>query len=143
MSTTYIIREPVDAAPIAARSTSRLSDSPGSTSLAELLAEVGMAIEALPTTLITSRSAGIAALTAHLVDGARAASANGDVDGGRGRSVSGGRSGAGFTPSRETPATLSLRTLGRLATRTAGHDVQLDATRATRVRTLLTELTHS
>jgi hypothetical protein len=122
MGTTYsTTRKPVGTAPI---DTAPLSDSPGSTSLAELLAEVGMTIDALPTNRIGQVSTQIAAVTAHLVDGAHEAGADGGT----------------FIPSRETVTTVSLRTLGRLATRTAGHEVQLASARAQRVRDLVAEI---
>ena len=123
MGTTFITREPVGTAPIATQPSSS-SVSPGPTSLAELLAEAGLAIDALPTARIDSAAGEIAAITAHLMDGARAAGA----DGGE------------FTPSRATAGTLSLRALGRLATRTAGQDVPLDAVRADRIRGLIAAL---
>jgi len=122
MGTTYsLTREPVGTAPI---DTTTLSASPGPTSLAELLAEVGMTIDALPSSRIGEVSTQIAAVTAHLVDGAHEAGADGGA----------------FTPSRETVTTLSLRALGRLATRTAGHEVQLAPARVQRVRDLVAEL---
>jgi hypothetical protein len=122
MGTTYSpTRTPVGTAPI---DVTPFSDSPGSTSLAELLAEVGMTIDALSTSQIAQVSPQIAAVTAHLVDGAQEAGADGGV----------------FTPSRETVTTLSLRTLGRLATRTAGHEFRLAPARAQRVRDLVAEL---
>jgi hypothetical protein len=122
MGTTYsLTRGTVGTAPIA---TAPLSASPGSTSLAELLAEVGTTIDALPTSRIGQVSAQIAAVTAHLVDGAHEAGADGGV----------------FTPSRETVTTLSLRALGRLAARNAGHDVLLPQARVERVRDLVAEL---
>jgi hypothetical protein len=122
MGTTFsLTREPVGTAPI---DTTLRSDSPGSTSLAELLAEVGLTIDALSTNRIGEVSPQIAAITAHLVDGAHEAGA----DGGK------------FTPSRETITTLSLRTLGRLATRTAGQEVSLPSARVQRVRDLVAEL---
>ena len=122
MGTTYQpTRTPVGTAPI---DLTPLSDSPGSTSLAELLAEVGMTIEALPTSRIGQVSPQIAAVTAHLVDGAHEAGADGGA----------------FTPSRETVTTLSLRALGRLATRTAGHEINLAPARVQRVRDLVAEL---
>lgn len=122
MGTTYTTtREPVGTADI---DTTPISDSPGSASLAELLAEVGMTIDALPTSRIGQVSTQIAAVAAHLVDGTHEAGA----DGGK------------FTPSRETVTTLSLRTLGRLATRTAGHEIRLAPARAQRVRDLVAEL---
>jgi len=122
MGTTYeLTREPVGTAPI---DTTPRSDSPGSTSLAELLAEVGMTIDALPTSRIDEVGTQIAAITAHLVDGAHEAGADAGP----------------FTPSRETVPTLSLRALGRLATRTAGHEVRLFPARAQRVRDLVADL---
>jgi hypothetical protein len=123
MGTTFITREPVGTAPIATQPNST-SVSPGPTSLAELLAEAGLAIDALPTTRLDAVSGQIAAITAHLMDGARAAGA----DGGE------------FTPSRTTPGLLSLRALGRLSTRTVGQDVPLDAVRADRIRGLIAAL---
>jgi len=123
MGTTYsLTREPVSTAPV--DTTTSHSDSPGSTSLAELLAEVGMTIDALPTNRITQISPQIAALTAHLVDGAHEAGAEGGV----------------FTPARDTAAVLSLRALGRLATRTAGSEIRLASARAQRVRDLVDEI---
>jgi hypothetical protein len=122
MGTTYsLTRQPVGTAAI---DPTPLSDSPGSVSLAELLVEVGATIDALPSSRISEASPTIAAVTAHLVDGAHEAGA----DGGQ------------FTPSRETVTTLSLRTLGRLATRTAGHEVRLDQARARRIRDLVADL---
>jgi hypothetical protein len=102
----------------------RLRESIGATSLADLLAEVGRTVDALPANVIEQSSVQLAAITAHLVDGAHQVGADGGL----------------FTPSRDTNSTLSLRTLGRLATRTAGHDVQLDSIRVERVRSLLAEL---
>ena len=91
--------------------------------LADLLAEVGTVVEALPGDRIDALSAPLAALTAHLVDGARVAGAS-----------------VGFTPSRDTSSTLSLRTLGRLAAGTAGSTYPVDAVRAQRVRDLTARL---
>jgi hypothetical protein len=123
MGTTYsLIREPASAMPI--DTTTSHSDSPGSASLAELLAEVGMTIDALTTNRITQVSPQIAAVTANLVDGAHEAGADGGL----------------FTPSRETVTTLSLRALGRLATRTAGSEIRLAPARAQRVRDLVAEI---
>lgn len=87
--------------------------------LAGLLAEVGTAIEALPTDQLAPAT--LATLTAHLVDGAGSPLA--------------------FVPNRTTPAVVSLRALGVLAARTAGTPASLPATRAAKVRALLTELT--
>jgi hypothetical protein len=95
-----------------------------SPSLGELLAEVGMTIDALPTSRIGRVSPQIAAVAADLMDGAHEAG----VDAGR------------FTPTGETMTTVSLRTLGRLATRTAGHEVPLTPARVQRVRDLVAEL---
>jgi hypothetical protein len=121
MGITYsITREPVGTAPIP----TPLSDSTGSTSLAELLVEVGLTIEALPADRIETASAQLAAITAHLVDGAHEAGADGGL----------------FTPSRQTISTLSLRTLGRLAARTISQDVPLQPVRVARIRTLLATL---
>ena len=114
-------REPVGTASIV---TTLHSDSPGSASLAELLAEVGMTIDALPTSRIGEVSPQIAAVTANLVDGAHEAGADGGV----------------FVPHGGTGTTLSLRALGRLATRTAGHEIRLAPARAQRVRELVSEL---
>lgn len=123
MGTTYsLTREPVGTAPIDI--TAPLSDSPGSASLAELLVEVGMTIDALPSSRIDEASPQIAAVTAHLVDGTHDAGADGGL----------------FTPSRETVTTLSLRALGRLATRTAGREVRIAAPRAQRIRDLVADL---
>ena len=122
MGTTYsLTRQPVGTAPI---DSTPLSDSPGSVSLAELLTEVGMSIDALPSSRIGEVSTQIAAVTAHLVDGAHEAGADGGL----------------FTPSGETVTTLSLRTLGRLATRTAGREVRIPAPRAQRIRDLVADL---
>jgi len=122
MGTTYeLTREPVGTAAI---DTTLRSDSPGSTSLAELLAEVGMTIDALPTSRIDEVGTQLAAITAHLVDGAHEA----------------GAEAASFTPSRETAPTVSQRVLGRLSTRTAGQEFQLFPTRAQRVRDLVADL---
>jgi hypothetical protein len=104
--------------------TTPLSDAAGSASLADLLAEAGTTIDALPTTRIGQVSPQIAAVTAHLVDGAHEAGADGGV----------------FIPSGETVTALSLRTLGRLAARTAGHEFRLAPTRAQRIRDLVAEL---
>ena len=122
MGTTFsLTREPVGTASI---ETAPQATSPGSTSLAELLTEVGASIDALPSSRIELVSGQIAAVTAHLIDGTHEAGA----DGGR------------FTPSRESAATLSLRALGRLATRTAGQDIALNPDRVQRVRDLVAEL---
>jgi hypothetical protein len=124
MGTTYsLTREPVGTAPIAAPATP-ISDSPGSTSLAELLVEVGSTIDALPSSRFGAVGPQIAAVTAHLVDGTHEAGADGGL----------------FTPSRETVTTLSLRTLGRLAGRTAGHEVRIAGPRAQRIRDLIADL---
>jgi hypothetical protein len=92
----------------------------GPVELAELLAEVGTVVEALPADRLDARSTTLAALAAHLVDGAREA----------------GVREARFTPSRDTGVTLTLRTLGRLAARTVGGRHHLDAARAGRIRDL-------
>lgn len=117
---TTLTREPLSTASIG---TPLGSVAPGtaSLSLADLLADAGTAIDALPADRIEQASAQIAAITSHLVDGAREAGAG---DG-------------SFAPSRETATVLSLRALGRLAARTAGHDVRLDASRARRIRDLV------
>lgn len=123
MSTTYpVAHELHDVATI---DTAPLSASTGFASLADLLAEVGTAIDALPSSQVNEASTGIAAVTANLVDGAHEAGADGGL----------------FTPSRETTTTVSLRTLGRLATRTAGREVQLAPARAQRIRDLIADLT--
>lgn len=91
----------------------------GSVGLAELLAEVGTALEPLA---VESLPRGpLAALTAHLVDGAGTQLA--------------------LTPEGTSPAIVSLRALGVLAARTAGTEVAFPATRAAKVRALLTDLT--
>jgi hypothetical protein len=86
--------------------------------LADLLAEVGTTIEALPSDQLVPAT--LATLTAHLVDGAG--------------------SPLTFAPERTTPAIVSLRALGVLAARTAGTEVSFPAARAAKVRTLLADL---
>lgn len=122
MSTTYPVARELDAA--AAIDTTPARAATGSISLAELLAEVGMAIDALPSSQVNEVSPRIAVVTANLVDGAHEAGADGGL----------------FTPSRETTSTVSLRALGRLATRTAGREVQLAPARAQQIRDLIAEL---
>jgi hypothetical protein len=97
---------------------------PTGASLAVLLTEVGTATDTLPPEHLDRLAVKLAALASHLVDGARDA----------------GAPATGFTPSGVTPAVLSLRTLGRLAARTAGGDYRLDAVRTRRIRDLLGEL---
>jgi hypothetical protein len=94
----------------------------GSTSLADLLEAAGAAIDALPTGGLETRSAHLAALAAHLVDGANEAG------------------GGLFVPTGGTAPILSLRALGRLAARTAGHEIVLRPGRASRIRTLIEAL---
>ena len=87
--------------------------------LADLLTEVGTAVEPLP---VGSLPAGtLAALTAHLVDGAGAPTT--------------------LTPERTTSPIMSLRALGVLAARTAGTTTSFPPARAAKVRALLAELT--
>src|SRR4051812_42188554 len=119
-TTTSLTRTSSPTAPSPAVDRARPGDPVG---LGDLLAEVGTVVEALPGDRIEALSAPLAALTAHLVDGARVAGAH-----------------AAFAPSRETPSTLSLRTLGRLAAGTAGSYYAVDAVRAQRVRDLTARL---
>lgn len=122
-TTSFLTREPFGAGTIFPASNAIVS--PSSSSLADLLIGAGTAIESLPPGRIDHLADRIAALTAHLIDGAAEA---------------GVRAGE-FTPGRGTPAVLSLRALGRLAARTAGTDVVVDEARARRIAELTRELT--